>query len=64
MHRRDKKRGPYIRPETYNRVKELSENKDVPIGNVIDEIVLTAINEDGIITANQLKTKTEWDYEK
>jgi hypothetical protein len=61
MHRRDKKRGPYIKPETYNRVKELAENKDVPVGNVIDEIMLTAVNEDGVITANQLKTKTDWE---
>lgn len=61
MHRRDKKRGPYIKPETYDRVKELAENKDVPVGNVIDEIMLTAINEDGVITANQLKTKTDWE---
>ena len=64
MHRRNKKRGPYIRPETYNRIKELADNEDVPVGNVIDEIILSTVNEDGVITANQIKAKSNWEEYK
>lgn len=60
MHRRDKKRGPYMRPEAYKRIKELADNKDVPIGDAIDELVMAGVNDDGVIIANQLKAKTNW----
>jgi hypothetical protein len=53
-----------MRPEAYKRIKELADNKDVSIGNAIDELVMAGVNDDGVIIANQLKAKTDWGDEE
>jgi len=45
--RLDRKRGPYIDPEAYKRLKNASDMYDMTVRDAIDRLLLSAFYEDG-----------------
>jgi hypothetical protein len=47
--RSDRKRGPYIDPEAYERLKDASQHYDMTIQEMLDQLLLTTLDDNGEI---------------
>lgn len=58
MSRSDKTRGPYMEPEQYSKLKELSDNYDnQTVGETLDSLIDATLNEQGNIVVNPVKAR-------
>jgi len=58
MSRRDKTRGPYMEPEEYKKLKNLSDKyNDMTVGETLDALVSATLNEQGNIVVNPVSAR-------
>lgn len=58
MRRSEMTRGPYMDPDTYDRIKELADKRDdMNIEDTLDKLIKATVNEDGNITVGPVKMK-------
>lgn len=58
MSRSDKTRGPYMEPEQYEKLAQLSDSyEDMTVGETLDSLIDATLNEQGNIIINPVKAR-------
>jgi len=58
MSRIDKTRGPYMEPEEYEKLKNLSDKyEDMTVGETLDSLISATLNEQGDIIVNPVSAR-------
>jgi len=59
--RSERSRGPYIHPEAYARLKTAADNNDMTIQEMLDELLLKVLNDEGEINQQYSVLRNEFD---